>query len=84
MQVVQQGGQTRLVTPAGGAGGQGIVVTQLTAPGGKPGKSIDRVPPRTGKPEKMKGIFQSGKSQGFLNRLKVRENQTKYMKTQGI
>ena len=39
VQVVQQGGQTRLVTPAGGAGGQGagIVVTQLTAPGGKPG-----------------------------------------------
>ena len=45
MQVVQQGGQTRLVTPAGGAGGQGtgIVVTQLTAPGGKPGKRVEFV-----------------------------------------
>ena len=42
VQVVQQAGQTRLVTPAGAAGGQGtgIVVTQLTAPGGKPGNTL--------------------------------------------
>ena len=29
-----------------------------------------RVPTRTGKPGKWEGIFQSGKSQGILNRLK--------------
>ena len=37
-----------------------------------------RVPTRTGKPgkEKGEGIFQSGKSQGILNRPEVRENHT--------
>ena len=36
--------------------------------------------------EKWEGIFQSGKSQGILNKQtgKVRENHTKYWKTQGI
>ena len=34
--------------------------------------------------EKWEGIFQSGKSQGILNRLeKSGEDQTKYWKTQG-
>ena len=43
--------------------------------------NILRVPTRTGKPGKWEGIFQSGKSQGIMNRL---ENHTKYWKTQGI
>ena len=34
--------------------------------------------------DKWEGIFQSGKSQGILNRLEKSENHTKYWKPQGI
>ena len=34
--------------------------------------------------KKWEGIFQSGKSQGILNRLEKSENHTKYWKIQGI
>ena len=46
------------------------------------GDDFYRFPPGL---EKWEGIFQSGKSQGILNRLeKSGENHTKYWKTPGI
>ena len=44
-----------------------------------------RVPTRTGKPAKWEGIFPVGEKSGnFEQTGKVRENHTKYWKTQGI
>ena len=45
---------------------------------------VSRVTPRTGKPGKWEGIFQSGKSRNFDHTGKVRENHTKYWKTEEI